>query len=41
MNVMHREPTHPGIFLEEDYLKPLGLNHAEAANLLGIDDTTL
>lgn len=41
MNVMHREPTHPGIFLEEDYLKPLGLNHAEAAKLLGIDEGTL
>lgn len=41
MKVMHREPTHPGIFLEEDYLKPLGLNHEEAAKLLEIDVSTL
>lgn len=41
MKVMHREPTHPGIFLEEDYLKPLGLTHAEAAKLLGIDAATV
>lgn len=41
MKVMHREPTHPGVFLEEDYLKPLGLTHAEAAKLLEINEGTL
>lgn len=41
MKVMHREPTHPGVFLEEDYLKPLGLTHEEAAKLLGIDISML
>ena len=41
MNMMHREPTHPGVFLEEDYLKPLGLTHEEAAKLLGIDISML
>lgn len=41
MKVIHREPTHPGIFLAEDYLKPLGLTYAEAAKLLEIDEATL
>ena len=41
MRLMHREPTHPGLFLEEDYLKPLGLSHQEAAKLLGIEEVTL
>lgn len=41
MTRMHREPTHPGVFLEEDYLKPLGLNHEEAAKLLEINEGTL
>ena len=41
MKMMHREPTHPGVFLEEDYLKPLGLTHEEAAKLLEIDISTL
>lgn len=38
---MHREPTHPGLFLEEDYFKPLGLSHDKAAKLLGIEEVTL
>lgn len=41
MKMMQREPTHPGIFLEEDYLKPLGLSHATMAKLLGIEEATL
>ena len=41
MNVMYREPTHPGLFLEEDYLKPLGITHDMAAYLLGVDKTTI
>ena len=36
MKMMQREPTRPGIFLEEDYLKPLGLSYDKAAKLLGI-----
>lgn len=41
MRLMHREPTHPGLFLEEDYLKPLGLSHQEAAKFLGIEEVTI
>ena len=41
INVMHREPTNSGVFLEEDYLTSLGLTHEEAAKLLGIDISTL
>lgn len=37
---MHREPTHPGCFLEEDYLIPLGISHTNAATLLGIEEAT-
>jgi len=41
MKMMQREPTHPSLFLEEDYLKPLGLSHDKAATLLGIEEVTL
>lgn len=41
MKMMQREPTHPGIFLEEDYLKTLGLSHDKAVKLLGIEEITL
>ena len=41
MKMMQREPTHPSLFLEEDYLKPLGLSHDKAAKLLGIEEVTL
>ena len=37
-----RKPTHPGIILEEDYIKPLELeNLQELADLMGISRKTL
>ena len=41
MKMMQREPTHPGLFLEEDYLKPLRLSHDKATKLLRIEEATL
>ena len=34
---MVREPTHPGIFLKEDYMVPLGLSQAKIAQLLYVN----
>ena len=31
-----RAPTHPGRFLEKQYLVPLGINQTRAAQLLGV-----
>ena len=39
MNV--RKPTHPGIILDEHYIKPLNLNLQELADNLGISRNTL
>ena len=36
-NAMLREPTHPGIFLKEDYMIPLGLSQAKVAQLLHVN----
>jgi len=36
-----RKPTHPGIILEEDYIKPLNLNLEKLADRLGIARNTL
>lgn len=36
-----RKPTHPGIILEEDYIKPLNLNLQMLADRLGIARNTL
>ena len=36
-NTMVREPTHPGIFLKEDYMAPLGLSQAKVAQLLHVN----
>jgi antitoxin HigA-1 len=36
-----RKPTHPGIILEEDYIKPLNLNLEKLADYLGISRNTL
>lgn len=36
-----RKPTHPGIILEEDYIKPLNLNLKKLADRLGIARNTL
>lgn len=39
--MMKRKPTHPGIILEEDYIKPLGMNLQELSDNLGISRKTL
>lgn len=39
--MMLREPTHPGIFLKEDYMVPLGLSQAKIAQLLHVDKRTI
>lgn len=36
-----RKPTHPGIILDEDYIKPLKLNLQMLADRLGIARNTL
>jgi addiction module HigA family antidote len=36
-----RKPTHPGIILDEDYIKPLKLNLQKLADRLGIARNTL
>jgi addiction module HigA family antidote len=36
-----RKPTHPGIILDEDYIKPLNLNLQKLADRLGIARNTL
>lgn len=36
-----RKPTHPGIILDEHYIKPLKLNLQDLANHLGIARNTL
>lgn len=41
MKDKRRKPTHPGIILDEDYIKPLNLNLQELANHLGISRNTL
>ena len=39
--MINRKPTHPGIVLLEDVIKPLGLTITEAAKMLGISRKTL
>jgi antitoxin HigA-1 len=39
--VRKRKPTHPGIILDEDYIKPLKLNLQKLADRLGIARNTL
>lgn len=41
MKTKKRKPLHPGIILEEHYLKPLNLNLQKLANHLGIARNTL
>lgn len=36
-----RKPTHPGVVLLEDVIKPLGLTITEAAKMLGVSRKTL
>ena len=39
--MINRKPTHPGIVLLEDVIRPLGLTITEAAKMLGISRKTL
>lgn len=39
--IQKRKPTHPGIILEEHYIKPLSLNLQELADNLGISRNVL
>lgn len=41
MKAKHRKPVHPGVILEEHYIKPLDLNLQELAGHLGIARNTL
>jgi antitoxin HigA-1 len=41
MKIKKRKPVHPGIILEEHYIKPLNLNLQDLANHLGIARNTL
>jgi antitoxin HigA-1 len=41
MKMKRRKPVHPGMILEEHYIKPLNLNLQELANHLGIARNTL
>lgn len=41
MREKKRKPTHPGIILEEHYIKPPDLNLQELADNLGISRNTL
>lgn len=41
MKTIKRKPTHPGIILLEEVIKPLGLTITEAAEYLGVSRKTL
>ena len=41
MKAKTRKPVHPGVILEEHYIKPLGLNLQQLANHLGVSRNTL
>jgi addiction module HigA family antidote len=41
MRKMKRQPTHPGIIIKEDYLKPLSISIKDMALTLGISRKTL
>jgi len=41
MATMKRQPTHPGIILIEDYLKPLSITIQDMASTLGVSRKTL
>ncbi|CAN2039722.1 antitoxin HigA-1 [Candidatus Magnetomoraceae bacterium gMMP-15] len=41
MKKMKRKPTHPGIIIKEDYLKPLSVTIKDMAEILGISRKTL
>ena len=39
--MMKRKPTHPGVILLEDVIKPLGITITEAAQKIGVRSKTL
>lgn len=39
--MISRKPTHPGVVLLEDVIKPLGLTITDAARMLGVSRKTL
>jgi len=41
MNIYKKRPTHPGILLYEEVMKPLGITITEAAAQLGVSRKTL
>jgi len=41
MRSMERKPTHPGVIIKEDYLKPLSITIKDMAKTLGISRKTL
>ena len=41
MKKMKRQPTHPGIIIQEDYLVPLSITITEMASTLGVSRKTL
>jgi addiction module HigA family antidote len=41
MNIYKKRPTHPGLLLHEEVLKPLGITITEAAARLGVSRKTL
>ncbi len=41
MKMKKRKPVHPGVILEEHYIKPLNLNLQELAHHLGVARNTL
>ncbi|NQT68260.1 MAG: HigA family addiction module antidote protein [Desulfobacteraceae bacterium] len=41
MGKMKRQPTHPGIIIKEDYLRPLSITIKDMAVILGVSRKTL
>ncbi len=41
MQEMKRQPTHPGVIIKEDYLKPLSKTITGMADILGVSRKTL
>jgi addiction module HigA family antidote len=41
MASLKRQPTHPGLILNEDYLKPLSITIQDMASALGVSRKTL
>ena len=41
MKRMSKKPTHPGVIIKEDYLKPLSLTITELSSTIGVSRKTL